>query len=195
MRKHQKEIIREATIEFIKSIFDITTPFFEASKIYRKSAMQYKIGRSIERAQFWQKISYLKRRGLINIFVEGKDKYYEVSLEGKRILQKYSYKNLNINRPIIWDGKWRIVIFDVPEKLRTSRDLLRDKIKQMGFYQIQKSVYTYPFECSREIAFLSEQLLISKYVLIMISDIIQGEEDIIENFIEKNILTKNDIKK
>ena len=195
MKKHQKEIIRETTIEFIKSIFDVTTPFFEASKIYRKSARQYKIGRSIEKAQFWQKISYLKRRGLINIFVEGKDKYYEVSLEGKQVLQKYSYKNLKINRPTKWDGKWRIIVFDVPEKLRASRDLLRNKISQMGFYQIQKSVYTYPFECSKEIVFLSEQLLISKYVLIMISDIIQGEQDIIENFIEKNVLTKNDIQK
>lgn len=194
MKKYQKEIIKEGTVELIKSIFDIATPFFEASRIYRKSAREYKDQRSIEKSQFWQKISYLKRRGLIDIFVKDKERYYEISTNGKKILQKNAFKNLKVNRPNKWDGKWRIIIFDVPEKLRASRDALRDEITQLGFFQIQKSVYVYPFECSEEILFLSEQLLISKYVLIMISEIIQGEEEIIEYFIKNNILLSQDIK-
>lgn len=193
MKKYKKDIIRETTIEFLKSFFDLTTPFFEASSVYRKSTREYLQTRSIEKAQFSKKIHYLKEKGLIDEFVEGKDKFYEISTKGREIFQKFSYKDIYINHPDVWDGKWRIVIFDVPEKLRVGRDVLREKLIQLGFYQIQKSVYAHPFECSEVILFLSEQLLISKYVLIMISEIIQGENDIIKDFLDRNILTKNSL--
>lgn len=40
-----------------------------------------------------------------------------------------------------WDGKWRVVIWDIPEKRRMARDLLRYKLKQLGFSQLQKSIW------------------------------------------------------
>ena len=101
---------------------------------------------------------------------------------------------LIIKRIAKWDQKWRVVIFDVPEKLHYNRDLFRDSLKRMGFIQIQKSVYAYPFECTKEITFLSEILNIKKYVTTMISEIIQGEDRIIEYFLKENILQSNDLK-
>lgn len=40
-----------------------------------------------------------------------------------------------------WDGKWRIVVFDIPEKHRRLRNSLRSKLRQWQFTPWQKSVW------------------------------------------------------
>lgn len=45
-----------------------------------------------------------------------------------------------------WDGKWRIVIFDIEEKQRKFRDRLRAKLRELGFGMIQESVWLTPFD-------------------------------------------------
>ncbi len=54
-------------------------------------------------------------------------------------------KNEAILRKIInsevWDGKWRIVMFDIPETNKKTRDILRSRLKVWEFQQLQKSVW------------------------------------------------------
>jgi DNA-binding transcriptional regulator PaaX len=73
-----------------------------------------------------------------------------------------------------WDGKWRFVVFDIPEKFRSGRDALRNKIRNLGFYELQKSVFIFPYECENEIAFVIEFFGITKYVR-------YGSMDMIDN--------------
>lgn len=40
-----------------------------------------------------------------------------------------------------WDGKWRIVVFDIPEQKRLIRNLFRRNLKKWGFKSLQKSVW------------------------------------------------------
>jgi DNA-binding MarR family transcriptional regulator len=44
-----------------------------------------------------------------------------------------------------WDGKWRMVIFDIPEQRKRYRDTLRAQLHYFGFLQLQKSVWVTPF--------------------------------------------------
>jgi DNA-binding transcriptional regulator PaaX len=53
-----------------------------------------------------------------------------------------------------WDGKWRIIVFDVPEIKRVNRDAFRRFIKHLKFYQLQKSVYLTPYPCEDEVKYL-----------------------------------------
>ena len=46
--------------------------------------------------------------------------------------------------------------FDIPEKLKRAREVLRDKLKDIGFIELQKSVFAHPFECEDEINFIVE---------------------------------------
>lgn len=62
-----------------------------------------------------------------------------------------------------WDGKWRIVVFDIPEKLRRGRDALRNKLKEFGFYELQKSVFVFPYQCEDEIDFIIEFFNLRRY--------------------------------
>lgn len=43
-----------------------------------------------------------------------------------------------------WDGQWRMIIFDVPEKKRKYRDYLRQMLKTLGFKELQKSTWVTP---------------------------------------------------
>jgi phenylacetic acid degradation operon negative regulatory protein len=56
--------------------------------------------------------------------------------------EAYSYKAKPKQK---WDGIWRIVFFDIPEKQRHKRDYFRSIIKMIGFKQFQKSIWVYPY--------------------------------------------------
>lgn len=45
-----------------------------------------------------------------------------------------------------WDGKWRIVIFDIEEKQKKIREVLRFKLVSLGFGKLQESVYATPLD-------------------------------------------------
>ncbi len=83
---------------------------------------------------------------------------------GKKRILKYDLDKIRIKRPIIWDGIWRLVIFDIPEDERRGRVALVEKLKELGFYPVQKSVFIHPYECKNEIDFIIEIFNLSPYV-------------------------------
>jgi DNA-binding transcriptional regulator PaaX len=89
---------------------------------------------------------------------------YELSKKGKKCLVDLEIENIKIKRRKVWDKKWRIVIFDIPEKYRGVRNLLRKRLVELGFYKIQQSVFVIPYSCRREIKKLSELLQIHECV-------------------------------
>lgn len=50
-----------------------------------------------------------------------------------------------------WDGLWRIVIYDVPEKKSVERNYLRRHLKEIGFRLWQKSTWITPLPVSKEL--------------------------------------------
>ena len=62
------------------------------------------------------------------------------------------------------DGKWRMLSFDIPEKLRSKRRQFRRAIKRIGYKQVQKSLWASPFVKADEIDLIIEELGIGKYV-------------------------------
>ena len=86
-------------------------------------------------------------------------------LTKKGRLRALNYKLYNIkNKKQKWDGKWRMVAFDIPEKYKRGRDALRDKLKKIGFCELQKSVLITPYDCEKEIGLLVKFFELDKYV-------------------------------
>lgn len=48
-----------------------------------------------------------------------------------------------------WDGKWRLLIFDIPEKKRHKRDSFRELLNNYGFKELQRSVWVTPYKIPR----------------------------------------------
>ncbi|MBI2450982.1 MAG: hypothetical protein HYV52_01420 [Parcubacteria group bacterium] len=126
----------------------------------------------------WQKINYrslresihrLYRSKLIN-YQENKDGTVSLVLnrEGKKEFLRYNLKTMRIKKPPHWDKLWRVVIFDIPERLRRERNALTFQLKQLGFYPLQKSVFIYPYECKNEIDFVIEFFNLRAYARFLI---------------------------
>ncbi len=97
--------------------------------------------------------------------------------KGKKIVKEIQFENMKIEKQKVWDKKWRVVIFDIPEGLRrVGRDALRDKLKKLGFYLIQRSVWVYPYPCEKEIQLLCEIFEISPYVNIITAEKIYNDD-------------------
>lgn len=79
------------------------------------------------------------------VIVDGEPKFRLTSIGTKRMVREFPLYYLQ-NKA--WDKKWRIVLFDIPEKERWKRDNLRAKLKELGFGMIQMSVWMspHPFE-------------------------------------------------
>lgn len=64
-------------------------------------------------------------------------------------------------KPKKWDGKWRMVIFDIPEDSHEKRDFLRYLLKKNNFKKLQASVFINPYPLNREaVSYLKETGLI-----------------------------------
>ena len=89
-----------------------------------------------------QALKRLRERGLIEL-VSDKTLEYRLTDSGK---QKAVWEALMVDKKK-WDGRWRLVIFDIPEKRRQARNLLRDSLKKWGFVHWQKSVWATKKDC------------------------------------------------
>jgi len=105
----------------------------------------------IKREKYYNSFYYLNKKGLVNYEYKGKQVHISLTEEGKKRAQKYSIDDLKITKPKKWDKKWRVLIFDISEKRKNRRDALRGKIKELGLYQIQKSVWVCPYHFQKEI--------------------------------------------
>ncbi|MDO8576418.1 MAG: hypothetical protein Q7R90_03825 [bacterium] len=81
-----------------------------------------------------------------------------------------------------WDKQWRVVIFDVPERFRRARDLLRGTLISIGFFKLQDSVWVYPYDCEDLIALLKTDFSLSRNVLYIVSHHIEGDWKLKKHF-------------
>ena len=69
-----------------------------------------------------------------------------------------------------WDGKWRIVIFDIPENKKVIRNLFRRNLKKWGFKKWQQSVWISKMDVTQKVKDLIDGVGISSWVAIIESD-------------------------
>ncbi len=114
----------------------------------------------------------------IVVYKEHQDGTVEIVLtkNGRKNALRFQIDEITIKKPDKWDGKWRMVIFDIPERKRRARGALRDKLKELGFKELQKSVFVYPYECEDEINFITEVFEIRPYVRFLRVDFFTNEE-------------------
>lgn len=124
----------------------------------------------------------LKKSELIEIIQEGEEKFkVQLTNKGQKRVKEFSFEFLTIKKPVEWDKKWRVFIFDIPTKPKIynqAREALRKKIKELGFFQMQKSVWVYPYECEDEILFVAELFQVQKHVEILTVEKLLHEERI-----------------
>src|SRR3989344_5431638 len=134
---------------------------FQHYRIYKVVGKEWK---KINRNKLREGINELYRSKLIKEKTNPDGSFtFALSQKGKLKALTYHFDHMKIKEKA-WDKKWRTVFFDVPEKYRWGRDSLRIKLKELGFYELQKSVFVFPYECQDEVDFIIEYYGIRKYV-------------------------------
>src|SRR3989338_3364097 len=105
-----------------------------------------------------------------------------LSEDGKQRALRFNIDKMEIKKPTTWDGRWRIVMFDVPEKLRVLRDSLRLHFKEIGLIELQKSVFVYPYPCSKEIEFILEFYNARKHVRFILAENVDNQLHLMKKF-------------
>ena len=102
-----------------------------------------------------RKLRELQKRKLIDIN-EGENGMIKVTLShsGKNLIRQYKLEEMEIKKPLKWDRQWRIIIYDIPQQLKKASNEFRKKIRELGLYQLQKSIWISPYDCVSELEFL-----------------------------------------
>lgn len=84
--------------------------------------------------------------------------------KGRKVALTYDLQRMKVKVPNRWDRLWRLVSFDVPVGKRALRDSLRKHLLDLGFYEMQQSLFIHPFDCFEEIEYLTELYDARKHV-------------------------------
>ncbi len=121
----------------------------------------------------------LLRLGLLS-YVDGKLRLTDA---GKRKLNFLTAQQNQGNREKRkWDGRWRVLIFDIPERRRQTRDMLRRSLSSVGFIRLQHSVWVFPYDCEDFATLLKADFKIGKDMLYMIVDMLENDIPIRKHF-------------
>lgn len=109
-------------------------------------------------------------------------KYMRITQTGRKALVFEQAKIALKNQKKKWDGRWRMIVFDIPERRRTVRFRLCAIMREIGFERLQNSVWVYPYDCEDFMALLKAELKIGKDVLYAIVDTIEHDKGLRQHF-------------
>lgn len=142
-------------------------------------ALKLLIPKAKRRREYYikSKVGQLIERGLIEVKRAQGQSFLRLTVRGKSELLKYqSPERYPRREKKKWDRRWRIVIFDIHEYNRRTRDNLRRELVQFGFRRLQHSVWVTPVECEEFILLLKASLKLGKSVIYFETDKFAGEQ-------------------
>ncbi len=135
-----------------------------------------------DRHRINQAFQKLQKRKLVNIYTKNSTEVVEITEAGKKKVLEYNLDKMKLKVPKKWDGWWRIVMFDIPQPKKKARDAVSWKIKELGLYPIQKSVFVSPYLCKNEIDFIGEFFGVRDHIIYIKAKEIEGVRKLKEYF-------------
>jgi len=120
----------------------------------------------------------LLKRGLLK-YENGK---LLLTRSGEDRLRRLKILDYQFKKPYRWDRKWRVLIFDVPEKRKSLRNKIRETLLLIGFRHLQDSVWIYPYDCEDIVTLLKADFRIGKDLLYMVVEKLEYDRSFREYF-------------
>lgn len=127
-----------------------------------KREKDYQNWKQFNQARLKQVLRRLKEQKIVEV-INGET--IQITEKGKTKILKYNLENLQLNKK--WDGKWRLILYDIPKFKKKERDYFRQILKRLKCFQLQKSVYLTPYPCEDEIEYLRQFFEIGDEVKIL----------------------------
>lgn len=84
--------------------------------------------------------------------------------------------------PRKWDGRWRLLMFDIPERRKYLRQRIRNILREIGFVRMQDSVWVYPYECEDLMTLIKAEMRVGKDVVYLVAQAVEGEKQLRRHF-------------
>ncbi len=120
-----------------------------------------------------------KKQGLVRQVSKNGKKFLQLTKKGE--LQKLVVL-MNVVKQEKWDGKWRLVIFDIPEDAHDKRDRLRSLLEKHGFIKFQASVFINPYPLNREAVAYLKEVGLMPFIRIIKAEEMDSDEDLRKKF-------------
>ncbi len=172
----QKTVLGIVAVAGILAVTMIAPNIFQA--IPRLMGNKYKFGYRARTAA-----GRLAQKGYVRFVERNGKRFVEITEKGKRayVLEQARFAAYtNINKR--WDKRWRIVIFDIPEKRKVLRERVRRLVREFGFLKLQDSVWIFPYDCEELIAMMKVELRIGKDILYIIADSVENDRWVRKQF-------------
>ena len=141
-----------------------------------------KMDKRAREREYRRLLRYMKKQGLIKYRTEDYEHGILLTEDGRRRAEAADLERLSIRRLQKWDNKWRIALFDIPESDKQARDHLTAKLKEIGFVQLQRSVWVHPFPCQEEVSAITHQYDVSRFVTYVETIHIDSQEKLKDRF-------------
>ncbi|MDE2030816.1 MAG: hypothetical protein KGI58_00950 [Patescibacteria group bacterium] len=161
-----------------------TLPFIAAGGVAMGNAVQiFKKNKRYTKRQLSNAVTGLKKQRLIEFVSENNGvTTLRITKKGESKVKSFSIDMLSIKKPLKWDGKWRAFMFDLPIRYKQARNSLRIKLKQIGFIQLQKSVWIYPYPCEDELLYITDYYKIRNFIEILTIENIINDKKLKQHF-------------
>jgi len=161
---------------FLDALQEIKDPLNLISNYY--SSFYGRVPNRFQKQNFYRAIWRSLKTGDMEKIVEKGKVFLKLTSAGyQKIVRKFPFLRFQNKR---WDRKWRLVIFDIEEAARGIRDLFRIKLKELGFAQLQKSVWITPHDVLADFKeFIEANNLGEKVILIETGSLYGGDPKII----------------
>ena len=117
------------------------------SKVLSRRSMYNQINYGSDFVSYKATAEHLKRAKLVTTVTKQGQKFLKLTKKGElKILLDKSV--MPTAQP--WDGKWRMILFDIPKSSNPLRDKFRRLLRKASFVKFQGSVYISPYPLNRE---------------------------------------------
>jgi DNA-binding transcriptional regulator PaaX len=159
MRKGKKLPIKNLTLRALAATGAISIALLapKMTKLF-KHFDRSKVNRDNLYRRISQASTRLEKEGLITISGRFRERKISLTAKGREAIESAEFDEYEIPEPAFWDGKWRILMFDLNEKRRPVRDKLRRLLQSAGFVRLQDSVWIYPYPCDEFITLVRAHL-------------------------------------
>jgi len=119
-----------------------------------KRENDYRKWKQFNQARLKQVLKRLKEQKVVEVIATTNGPIFKITEKGKKRILRFKLEELTLKQR--WDGKWRLIIYDIPKEKKKERDYLRGILKRLKCFQLQKSVYLTPFRCEDEIEYIRQ---------------------------------------
>lgn len=180
--KKAKRLRTQEAITLALYHFTYGSPVY-VSEVYLRKRLGLSETDSTSTRRIYQAFRRLSKRGLLTYEKVSGRWRLRLTPRGKIFADKlHAAKHIRIHRPKRWDGKWRIVIFDVQEKYKSARERFRRTLLKARLYRLQDSVWVHPYDCEELVALIRKDLRLGGSVLYIIADGIENDQRLRDHF-------------